>query len=292
MIGFIGLGTMGSRMAANLKQNGHELVLYNRTRAKAESLSANVVAGLAEDPAEVGRKADVVFTMLSDPEAVRQVAAGNSGFLETLRPKALWVDCTTVDPNFSREMAAAAARRNVRFLDAPVAGTRQPAADGNLVFFVGGAKADIEACKPYLSAMGRKVVHVGDTGMGAALKMVFNLMLGTAMASFSEAASLGDALGIDRNLLFETLVGSPVAAPFIESKSQKITDNDFEPDFRLRWMFKDLHLATQSAYRAGAPLPVGAAARELFALAVRQGFSDQDFSAVFRFLNETRPKTD
>lgn len=292
MIGFIGLGTMGSRMAANLKQNGNELVLYNRTRAKAESLSANVVAGLAEDPAEVGRKADVVFTMLSDPEAVRQMAAGPSGFLETLRPETLWVDCTTVDPNFSREMAAAAAGRNIRFLDAPVAGTRQPAADGNLVFFVGGAKADVETCEPYFSAMGRKVVHVGDTGMGTAMKMVFNLMLGTAMASFSEAVSLGGALGIDRNLLFETLVGSPVAAPFIESKSQKITDNDFEPDFLLRWMFKDLHLAAQSAYRAGAPLPVGAAARELFALAVRQGFSDRDFSAVFRFLNEKRPKTD
>lgn len=289
MIGFIGLGTMGSRMAANLKKNGHELVLYNRTRAKAESLTANVVAALAEDPAEVGRKSDVVFTMVSDPDAVRQVAAGPSGFLQTLRPESLWVDCTTVHPGFSREMAAAAAQKKIRFLDAPVAGTKQPAADANLVFFVGGEAADIHRCDPYFSAMGRKVVHVGDAGMGSSLKMVFNMMLGTAMASFSEAVSLGKALGIDRELLFETLVGSPVAAPFIEAKAPKISGGHFDADFLLRWMFKDLHLAAQSAYQVRAPLPVASAARELYALAIRNGFSDQDFSAVFRLLNDDRP---
>lgn len=292
MIGFIGLGTMGSRMAANLKKNGHELVLYNRTRAKAESFSSNVVAALAQDPAEVGRKADVVFTMVSDPEAVRQVATGPGGFLETLRAESLWVDCTTVNPDFSREMAAAAARKNIRFLDAPVAGTRQPAADGSLVFFVGGAETDVGACEPYFAAMGRNVVHVGDTGMGAALKMVFNLMLGTAMASFAEAVSLGNALGIDRDLLFETLAGSAVTAPFIEAKSKKIAENDLEADFRLRWMFKDLHLAAQSAHRAAAPLPVAAAAREAYAQAVRAGFSDQDFAAIFRLFNEKSPAGD
>jgi len=136
------------------------------------------------------------------------------------------------------------------------------------------------------------VVHVGDTGMGSALKMVFNMMLGTAMASFSEAVSLGEALGIDRSRLFETLAGSPVAAPFIEAKVRKISDNDFEPDFRLRWMLKDMHLAAQSAYRAEVPLPVAAAAREIFALAMRRDFSDQDFSAVFRLLNEKEPTKD
>jgi len=260
MIGFIGLGTMGSRMAANLQKNGHELILYNRSRAKAESLSSNAVAGLAPDPAEVGRKADVVFTMVSEPEVVRQLAVGSSGFLETLKPESLWVDCTTVHPAFSREMAAAAGQKNIRFLDAPVAGTKQPAADGKLVFFVGGDARDVDECEPYFSA---------------------------AMASFSEALSLGNALGIDRKLLFETLVGSPVAAPFLDSKSRKISADDFEADFLLRWMCKDMHLAAQSAYPVGAPLPVAAAAREMYALAVRQGLSDQDFSAVFRILNPT-----
>jgi 3-hydroxyisobutyrate dehydrogenase-like beta-hydroxyacid dehydrogenase len=282
-VGFIGLGIMGSRMAANLLARGFSLTVHNRTAAKAEELLRQG-ARWAERPAAAAAKADVLVTMLADPAAVHAAALGKEGFLAALRPGTLWIDCSTVDPSFSRRMAQEARGRGVRFLDAPAAGTKGPAEAGQLVFFVGGAAGDLQEAGPLLQAMGRSVLHVGENGMGTSLKMVVNLMLGQAMAAFAEALRLGEALGLGKEKLLETLLGGAVAAPFLSGKKQKVLAERFEPEFPLKWMAKDLHLAAQAAFECAAALPCGAAAKELYSLAAAHGWGEQDFSAIYGFL--------
>src|SRR4029077_3068892 len=192
-IGFIGLGIMGSRMAANLQKHGHDLVVFNRTRAKAQPLLDNG-ATFAESPARLAEEVDVLFTMLAHPDAVELTALGADGFLEPLRSNALWVDCSSVNPSFSKNMAAEAARRGVHFVGAPVTGSAVPAAEAKLVFWVGAEPADLEAVRSLLLCMGNRIVHVGGHGMGTAMKMVVNVLLGNAMAAFAEAMALGQGL--------------------------------------------------------------------------------------------------
>lgn len=284
-IGFIGLGIMGSRMAKNLLKAGHRLAVYNRTQAKAEPLLAQG-ATWAESPAALAQQpVEVLVTMLSTPEAVQTTALGDGGFLDHLAEGAIWVDCTTVNPSFSRLMASQAAERQVRFLDAPVAGTKAPAEKGELLFFVGGDEADVAACRPLFEAMGRGVVHLGDLGMGASLKMVFNSLLGQAMLAFSEAMALGQALGLGEAQLLETLVGSIAVPPFIAGKRAKIESGDTEADFPLQWMRKDLQLASQTAYEVGVSAPAVNVVKEVYALAVQNGWGEKDFSAIYQFLN-------
>jgi 3-hydroxyisobutyrate dehydrogenase/glyoxylate/succinic semialdehyde reductase len=197
-IGFIGLGIMGSRMAANLRKKGHELIVHNRTKDKAQPL-LDQGASWAESPAEVAKLVNVVFTMLSKPDAVAEVALiGKHSFLHKLPPKSLWVDCSSVNPSFSRLMAVEAQERKVRFLDAPVAGSKGPAEQAQLLFFVGGDGADVAAAKPLLECMGKAVHHIGGHGMGSAMKMVSNLLLGQAMVAFTEALVFGESLGITK----------------------------------------------------------------------------------------------
>jgi 3-hydroxyisobutyrate dehydrogenase/glyoxylate/succinic semialdehyde reductase len=284
-VGFIGLGIMGSRMAANLQQNGHKLIVYNRTIEKAEPLVANG-ATAADSPAAVAGQVELLFTMLGDPQAVEAMAQGPDGFLNHLHPEALWVDCSTVNPSFSRRMAERAQSRGVRFVDAPVAGTKGPAAAGELVFLVGGDQADVEQCQPYFDIMGRRTLHVGGTGSGSAMKMVFNLLLAEAMVAFSEGMALGQALGISREMLFDVLLNAPMVAPFVAGKRARIESGDYDADFPLQWMQKDLHLAALTAYEEEVPLPLGNSAKELYALAKHQGLGDEDFSAIYRLLNE------
>lgn len=284
-VGFIGLGIMGSRMAANLLAEGYELVVWNRT---AERVMPLVEKGAlrAESPAALAAEVDVLFTMLAHPEAVQQTALGVEGFLDALPAGALWVDSSTVNPSFSREMAQAAADRGVRFMDAPVAGTKGPAAEGTLLFLAGGSEADVEECRPFFEIMGRKTVHVGDVSMGTSLKMVVNLLLAEAMLAFAEGMALGQALGIRRETLFEVLVGGPVVAPFIKGKQPVIEEGEYEAHFPLKWMEKDLHLAAVTAHEEEVAIPAGAVTKEIFGLAARKGLGELDFSAIYRFINE------
>lgn len=283
-IGFIGLGIMGGGMAANLCRKGFALVVHNRTRAKAEPLLA-AGATWAETPAALARQVTTVITMLAHPEAVAATAMGADGFLDHLAPGALWVDCSTVNPSFSREMAAAARRRGVRYLEAPVTGSKAAAAEGALRFLVGGDEDDLAAARPLLEAMGRQIVHVGPVGMGSAAKIVNNLVLGQLMAAFAEGVVLGEALGLSRQAVLDLLVEGPAGAPLLRLKRERVAADSFaDPDFPLRWMHKDLHLAAQTAYEVGVALPVGDAAKETYGLAVRYGLGDDDFAAIYRFL--------
>ena len=286
-IGFIGLGIMGSRMAANLQKAGFELVVYNRTPAKAEALLAGG-AIWADSPAAVGRQAELLITVLGDPEAVLAAALGETGFLEHMAPGSLWLDSSTVNPSFSKLMATHAAERQIRFVDAPVMGSKDPAETGQLLFLAGGAAADIDACRPCFAAMGRGVVHIGGAGMGSSMKMVVNLMVAEAMLSFAESLTLGESLGIPRQLLLDMIPGSHIAAPLLTPKAAKIDSGNYEAEFPLQWMHKDLQMAATTAYEQNIPLPLGNAAKEIYAMARQRGLGEEDFSAIFRFLSEGR----
>jgi 3-hydroxyisobutyrate dehydrogenase-like beta-hydroxyacid dehydrogenase len=287
-IGFIGLGTMGSRMAANLQKHGHALVVYNRTRAKAEALLAQG-AQWVDSPAAVAPQVDVVFTMLAYPDAVEEAALGKGGFLPRLEAGRMWVDCSTVNPSFSKKMAAEAQARGIRFLGAPVTGSKIPAAEAKLIFWVGGAAADLEACRPLLECMGSKIVHCGGPGTGTSLKMVMNQVLGTFLTAFSEGLILGQSLGVSREVLFDALFNGPAAAPFVAVKRQRIESENYDQaDFALRWLQKDLHLAAVSAYEAGVAMPLTNATKEIFRLAIRQGHGDEDIAGIYGFLAQNR----
>ncbi|HEY2102307.1 MAG TPA: NAD(P)-dependent oxidoreductase [Chthoniobacterales bacterium] len=290
-IGFIGLGIMGSRMAANLQKHGYDLVVFNRTRAKAQPL-IDKGATFAESPPKVAERVDVLFTMLAHPEAVEQAALGrSSGFLTHLKPNSLWVDCSSVNPSFSKKMAGEAAARQIRFIDAPVTGSAPAAAEAKLVFWVGADPADLERVHPLLMCMGNKIVHTGGHGMGTSMKMVVNLLLGAGMASFAEALALGRGLGLSQKMLFDSLLGAPAVAPFLALKREKIETGNYEAEFPLRWMQKDMQLATVSAYESGVAMPLANVTKEIYRLAMRDGHDTQDFSAIYDYLTNNHDVT-
>jgi 3-hydroxyisobutyrate dehydrogenase/glyoxylate/succinic semialdehyde reductase len=284
-IGFIGLGIMGSRMAANLQKHGNSLVVFNRTRAKAEPLLGPCGA-FSDSPAKLAEEVEVLFTMLAHPDAVEQAALGADGFLNHLRQDALWVDCSSVNPSFSKKMAAEAARREVHFVDAPVTGSAPAAAEAKLIFWVGADPADLERIRPLLLCMGNKIVHTGGHGMGTSMKMVINLLLGTGMAAFAEAMALGEGLGLSSKMLFDSLLGTPAVAPFLAAKQDKIDNRNYEVEFPLRWMQKDMHLATVSAYEASVAMPLSNVTKEMYRLAMRDGHATEDFSAIYEYLTK------
>ena len=289
-IGFIGLGIMGSRMAANLQQQGYSLVVFNRTRAKAEPL-LGPCGTFSDSPAKLAEQVNVLFTMLAHPDAVKQAALGANGFLDHLKPNAVWVDCSSVNPSFSKKMAVEAARREIHFVDAPVTGSAPAAAEAKLIFWVGANTADLERIRPLLLSMGNKIVHAGGHGMGTSMKMVVNLLLGTGMAAFAEAMALGEGLGISRKMLFDSLLGTPAVAPFLASKREKIERGNYEAEFPLRWMQKDMHLATVSAYESGVATPLTNITKEVYRLAMRDGHDTEDFSAIYDYLTNSHDVT-
>jgi 3-hydroxyisobutyrate dehydrogenase/glyoxylate/succinic semialdehyde reductase len=283
-VAFIGTGIMGSCMAHNLLKNGYNLIVHNRTKEKAEGLIEEG-AEWADSPAEAGKKADILFTMLSNPEAVKEVALGKNGFFPEMNKGSLWIDCSTINPDLSQEMSIKASEKGIRFMDAPVSGTRQPAEKGELIFFVGGDKKDFEEVQPLLQKMGKKIIHLGKAGMGTSMKMVVNLLLGESMASFSEAMVLGKALGFNKDTLFEVILGGPVAAPYLSAKKEKFANDKYDPDFPLQWMVKDLKLISETAVKKNLSLPAINAVMEEFAKANQKGFGEQDFSVLYQYLS-------
>jgi 3-hydroxyisobutyrate dehydrogenase-like beta-hydroxyacid dehydrogenase len=279
-IGFIGLGIMGSRMAANLQKSGYELIVFNRTRAKAQPL-LDAGASFAESPAQLAEQVDVVFTMLAHPDAVEEAALGVDGFLSHLRRDALWVDCSSVNPSFTKQMAAAALTRQIGFLDAPVTGSAPVADEAKLVFWVGADPGDLESLRPLLLCMGTRIVHMGGHGMGTSMKMVINLLLGIEMAAFAEGLALGERLGISRRMLFDSLLGMPAVAPFLAAKRQKIESGNYDVEFPLRWMQKDLDLAERSGQEAGMRTSLADAANQMYRVAIKEGHATEDFSAIY-----------
>jgi 3-hydroxyisobutyrate dehydrogenase/glyoxylate/succinic semialdehyde reductase len=284
-IGFIGLGIMGGGMAANLQNSGYDLIVFNRTAEKAKPL-LDAGAEWAASPAELAPDVNMIFTMLAGPDAVLETALGEAGFLPHLPEGALWIDCSTTNPSFARRMAAQAAAHGVRFIDAPVAGSKEQAAQAELTFIAGASEEDLNDCRPELETMGKRIFHAGEVGMGTSLKVVFNHQLAVAMASFAEGAVLGQELGIDQEVLFDFLFNSPVTAPFLERKRSKMESGEYDTEFPLKLMQKDLHMAAIAGFESGAALPLGNAAKEIYKLAMRSSYGEMDFSAIYQFLYE------
>ncbi|MCI1883028.1 MAG: NAD(P)-dependent oxidoreductase [Sporolactobacillus sp.] len=286
MIGFVGIGIMGSRMAGRLLDAGNQLVVYNRTKAKADSLIERG-AEWADSPREVGRRADIVFTMLAGPQAVDAVASGEDGLLIGMKPGSLWVDSSTVNPAQSQKTARAAAEKGIHFLDAPVAGSTGPAEKGELVFFVGGKKDDLEKVRQLLEVMGKAVQHKGPVGSGTAMKLVNNLMLGQTIAAFSEAVAFGESLGLDKAGIIQSLFTGPTAAPIHRFKARKLMDQSFDrPEFKVQSIYKDLELAAEEAYAHNFALPLANLVKSLYGLLKQQGKGNEDFTAIYEFLKK------
>jgi 3-hydroxyisobutyrate dehydrogenase/glyoxylate/succinic semialdehyde reductase len=260
------------------------MVVFNRTRERAEPLLAEGVRW-ADSPAELASQVEVVFTMLAHPAAVEEAVLGQAGFLSRLAPGQMWIDCSTVNPSFSRKMAAESQAHGIRFLGAPVSGSKEMAAAAKLTFLVGGEAGDLETCRPLFACMGNKIIHCGGQGMGASLKIVMNQLLGTVMAAFAEGLVLGESLGLSRKLLFEAFLSGPAAAPFLSVKRERIENGDFKhADFPLQWLQKDLQLATASAYETGVPMPLTNVTKEIYQFAIRAGHGEEDFSAIYDYL--------
>lgn len=284
-ITFLGLGIMGSRMAENLLKNKVDLTVYNRSEAPMKELEVKG-AKVADSFISAVEEADIVFTMLSTPEVVEKIMFGEKGCLASMKKDALWVDCSTVDPAFSKQSEKEAAIRNIRFVDAPVAGTKKPAEDGSLVFFVGANKRDFKEIEILLPFMGSKIIHVGETGKGTSLKMLVNAMLAESMHAFSETLLLGEKIGLSKDFLLDTLPNLPVIAPFTKAKVEIIRNQNFDAHFPLEWMEKDLRLVLKTAKENGHEMPMASITKELFEKANKSGLGRDDFSAIYKFLNE------
>ena len=284
-IAFIGLGIMGSRMAQNLLNHQVDLTVYNRTPERANALVSQG-AKLAHTPQEAVKDADLVISMLATPEAVAEVFFGDQGTLAGMKQDSIWVDASTVNPSFTKEAAREASKHAIRFMDGPVAGSKPQAEAAALVFFTGGDDVLIDQVEPYLLMMGKKVVRVGEVGKGASFKMIVNSMLAQSMALFSEAVLFGESMGISKSFLLDTLPNLPVAAPFTAFKAEGIKADNYEVQFPLQWMHKDLHLASVTAYEQKQPLFLNNVAKELYAQALKQGLGELDFSAIHKHLEQ------
>ena len=282
-IAFIGLGIMGSRMAKNLQKAGYPLTVHNRTKEKAEDLIKGG-AVWADSPKEAAANADIVFTMLANPNVVEEVVYADNGLFSGLQPGSLWVDVSTVNPSFSQKMAEESRAQHVRFLDAPVSGSKIPAEKGELTFLVGGKEEDFKEVTPYFNVMGKAAHYMGANGKGSAMKILINLMLAQSMAVFSETVHLGEVMGLERSTIVDMLLNHPVSAPILKGKRDKILNGDFEPEFPLEHMQKDLHLVAITAFEHNYAMPLANSAKELYAQAKQHGLGKMDMSAIYKWM--------
>lgn len=279
-IGFIGLGTMGSPMAANLIRRGKfALTVWNRTAAKMEPL-LKLGAKAGQSPQDVATQSDVVITMVSTPADVEQVVLREQGVIEGLAKGRVLIDMSTVGPHTSRNVAQAVQGRDAEFLDAPVSGSRPAAESGTLGIVVGGKREVFERCLPVLRAMGKEIVYMGPTGSGATAKLVINLLLAHMMAALSEGSTLARKFGLDFLQVLDMVAKGPMQSPWYLSKGPKVLAGNFETHFALKHMHKDLKLMLELSHQLEAPLPVTAMIEAAYQHAEGKGLGDVDYSAV------------
>lgn len=283
-IGFIGLGIMGSRMAANLRRAGYPVTVWNRTRARAEAWAAEHGANVAATPAEVAEASDIVVTIVVDGAQVEQVLLGEGGVVEDARAGLLCIDMSTIAPAESRSIAARLREHGVAFVDAPVTGSAPKAADGTLTIMVGGAGADVGRARPVLEAMGEKIVHVGPVGQGETVKVLCNAVAATNAATLAQALLVGKRAGVDLPRMVEVLKASSAGSAMADLKAEPMLAHDFTTLFKLEHMLKDVRYALAEGEAAGAPFPAAAVTRELLSAGVGRGLGEQDFAAVLEVL--------
>lgn len=283
VLGFVGLGEMGSRMVRRLLDAGHRVIGYNRTRGKAQWLIEHGMR-FAESPRAAAREADVLFSMVSDTGALEAVAHGPDGVLAGLRAGATWVEMSTVSPSVARALAPEVEKRKATIIDAPVSGSQITLDAGQLAFIVGGDPAALERVRPYLTAIGPTITHVGPLGAAVTMKIAVNLGLAVQMLAFSEAVLLAEKAGIARERAVEALLRSVIASPMVKYRGPQVLDMPKEPLFNVAMIQKDLQLALDLARTVGVPLPTTAATQEMMTAARGMGLGAYDFAIVFDVL--------
>lgn len=285
-VSLIGLGLMGRPMGLNLLKAGFPLTVWNRTPSRAEAL---VAAGAkpASTPREAAAAADVLITIVSDPQALEEVLWGhegrNDGALAGLKTGSLYIDSSTISPSLARRVASVCIGAGVRFLDAPVTGGTWGAEKGELVFMVGGDPETLKAAELVLSVVGKKWFHLGPNGAGQTIKLAMNSLLAVEVQAFAEALALVTRAGLPGEKLVEVMQASMARAGVLDVKAPMLLKGEYAPSFPLRLMHKDLSLALDLANQLGVPLPATASSRETYSYVKGSFREDLDYAAVMKF---------
>jgi len=283
-VAFLGLGIMGSRMAANVVRAGFQTTVWNRTTATADRFCESHRARRARTPAEAASDADIVVTMVVDGPQVESVLLGDDGVASGARAGLLCVDCSTIGPSATRSIAARLKPKQISMLDAPVTGSAPRAQDGTLTIMAGGEAEDFRRALPLLEAMGELVVHAGPLGHGQMVKLLNNAVAATNAAVLGEALLVGVRAGVDLDALTRVMAAGSGSSAMLELKAGPMREHDYETLFKLEHMLKDVRLCLEEGQAVGAPFRFAALTREVLAAAMRQGHGEEDFAALIEAL--------
>lgn len=284
-VAFLGLGIMGSRMAANVARAGFDLTVWNRTRATAEAFRADHPGvALADTPADAGARAEIVVTMVVDGEQVSDLLLGPRGAATTAAEGTLFVDCSTIGPLAARTIGAGIAERGSELIDAPVTGSSPRAEDGTLTIMVGGSDQGFERGRSLLEAMGKVIVHAGALGQGQVVKVINNAVAATNAAVLGEALLVGARAGADLDALVEVMAAGSGASTMLTLKADPMRHHDYTTLFKLEHMLKDVRLCLEEGQAVGAPFQFAALTAEILTAAQGRGLGDADFAALIEVL--------
>lgn len=279
-IGFLGLGIMGSRMAANVRRAGFALSVWTHTPGKAQRWAAEHDATACASPSEVAASSEIVVSMVVDGAQVASVLLGEQGAVEGATPGTLCVDMSTIAPTDSRRIAAALSERGVRMLDAPVTGSAPRAQAGTLTIMVGGEHDDFAHARGLLESMGEVIVHVGELGQGAMLKLINNALGAANAAALAEALLLAKATGVDLDAFEQVCGAGSGASAQLTMKAGPMRAHDYTTLFKTAHLLKDVRLCLEEAQAAGVPFPSAGHARALLTAAVGRGHADDDYCSL------------
>ena len=281
-IGFIGLGIMGKPMAKNLIKAGYDLTVYD---LNADAMNEVAACGCkkAESIHDAAAVADVLITMVPNSPQVKQVLLAEGGAIETLRRGAVVIDCSSINPIASREVAAALAEKGIEMLDAPVSGGEPKAIDGTLAFMVGGKQEVFDQYKEILSHMGSSMVLCGGIGAGNVTKLCNQIIVAVNIAAVSEALMLGQSAGVEPEKIFEAIKGGLAGSTVMNAKAPMMLDGNFKPGFKIDLHIKDLNNAIETGHAVGAPLLLTAEALEILERLHFDGHGQDDHSAIALF---------
>ncbi len=283
-LGFLGLGLMGYPMARNLLKAGHDVALWSNSGGKAEKLAAEAGGKVCASPAEVAKDAECVFICVGNSAMSETVILGPGGIKESARKGSVVVDCSTVSPSSSRHVGEELAKIGVDFLGAPCTGSTPGATNGTLTFMVGGNEKVFERVRPWFEAMGKKLYYCGGPGMGLHAKLTQNLVLSNILQAFNEGIVLSTKAGMDPKLMLDILDNSAAKSGLINYKAPFILRRDFETNFSVKWMHKDIGLMLDSAAELNVPLPLTAITRQIFQAAISTGHGDEDICSTIKVL--------
>jgi 3-hydroxyisobutyrate dehydrogenase-like beta-hydroxyacid dehydrogenase len=279
-VAFLGLGIMGSRMAANVARAGFDLIVWNRTQSTAERFCETHKAALAQTPQDAAADAEFVITMVVDGPQVEQVLLGENGAAGAARPGTLFIDCSTIGPAYTHAIANQLAKRDLALLDAPVTGSSPKAEDGTLTIMVGGPEAAFERARPLFDAMGELIVYAGPQGHGQMVKLINNAVAASNAAVLGEALVVGKRAGLDLDALVEVMGAGAGGSAMLGLKAGPMRRHDYTTLFKLEHMLKDVRLCLEEGQTLGVPFPSAAYTREVLTAAMGLGHADDDFAAM------------